>query len=139
MIWSEEIKYALRYGYQFKVKYSYKFTRGKDLFDKFVNKEYEFKQNATDPIKRSISKLNLNSVYGKFGAKDHEEVLKIVSLERANYIKKYHSNTLFVPLTDDKVLVRYGKKINSELIKLIKDQEDLHKGGTNKMNDIANG
>ena len=30
------------------------------------------KKTATDPIKRNISKNNLNSVYGKFGPRDYK-------------------------------------------------------------------
>ena len=32
MIFSEEIKYALKFGYKFDMKFAYKFERGKDLF-----------------------------------------------------------------------------------------------------------
>ena len=123
----KQIKYALKYGYKFIVKFSYKFARGKGLFDSFVHKEYGFKKNATDPIKRSISKLNLNSVYGKFGAREHKEQLKIFSAERANYIIKYYKNSIFVPLADNKVLVRYGNRINESLRRLFKVQEDVNK------------
>ena len=85
------------------------------------------KKTATDPIKRNISKNNLNSVYGKFGAREHKEQLKIFSAERANYIIKYYKNSIFVPLADNKVLVRYGNRINESLRRLFKVQEDVNK------------
>ena len=120
MMFSEEIKYAIKQGYKFDVKFSYKFARGKGVFDSFVEKEYGIKKSATDPIKRSISKLNLNSVYGKFGAREHEEKLNIFSADRANHIKKYYKNSIFVPLAENKVLVRYGNRINESLRRLFK-------------------
>jgi hypothetical protein len=137
MIFSEEIKYAINHGYKFDVKFSYKFARGKGVFDSFSTKEYGIKKSATDPIKRSISKLNLNSVYGKFGAREHDEQLKIFSAERANHIKKNYKNSIFVPLSDNKVLVRYGNRINESLRKLFKVQEDVNKNGRYKMNEIG--
>ena len=42
------------------------------------------KKTATDPIKRNISKNNLNSVYGKFGDREKDEQLKIFYAERDN-------------------------------------------------------
>ena len=85
------------------------------------------KKTATDPIKRNISKNNLNSVYGKFGAREQDEQFKIVSTERANHIKKYYKNSIFVPLAENKVLVRYGNRINESLRRLFKVQEDVNK------------
>ena len=122
----KQIKYALKYGYKFIVKFSYKFARGKGLFDSLVQKNM-VKKTATDPIKRNISKNNLNSVYGKFGAREQDEQFKIFSAERANYIKKHYKNSIFVTLGENKVLVRYGNRINESLRRLFKVQEDVNK------------
>ena len=40
LIFSEEIKYALKYGYTIKIKYSYQFRKGKDLLKEFVEDHY---------------------------------------------------------------------------------------------------
>ena len=85
------------------------------------------KKTATDPIKRNISKNNLNSVYGKFGAREQDEQFKIFSAERANYIKKHYKNSIFVTLGENKVLVRYGNRINESLRRLFTVQEDGNK------------
>ena len=95
------------------------------------------KKTATDPIKRNISKNNLNSVYGKFGAREQDEQFKIFSAERANYIKKHYKNSIFVTLGENKVLVRYGNRINESLRRLFKVQEDVNKKGKYKMNEIG--
>lgn len=44
MIFSEEMKYAQKYGYIIDIQYGYKFERGKDLFKKYVKKHYELKK-----------------------------------------------------------------------------------------------
>jgi hypothetical protein len=44
MIFSEEIKYAIKQGYKFDVKFSYKFARGKGVFKDFVETQFEIKK-----------------------------------------------------------------------------------------------
>jgi hypothetical protein len=44
---------------------------------------------------------------------------------------------IFVPLDENKVLVRYGKRINENLRKLFKDQNDFNNKGKFKMNEIG--
>ena len=46
LIFSEEIKYALNYGYKFNIEYSYIFERGIDLFKDYVKDHYELKKNS---------------------------------------------------------------------------------------------
>ena len=47
LIFSQEIKYALEYGYKINIEYSYQFKRGKDLFKNFINDHYEIKKIVT--------------------------------------------------------------------------------------------
>lgn len=44
LIFSEEIKYALKFGYTIEIEYCYKFKRGKDLFTEYVKDHYEIKK-----------------------------------------------------------------------------------------------
>ena len=44
LIFSEEAKYAVKYGYKVNVEYSYIFERGKDLFKDYVNDHYKDKK-----------------------------------------------------------------------------------------------
>lgn len=83
LIFSEEIKYALKYGYKFNVEYSYIFERGKDLFTDFVKDHYEIKKNSKDLTQRNISKLFLNSLYGRLGMSEIEDKMEIVDKESA--------------------------------------------------------
>jgi hypothetical protein len=43
LIFSEEIKYALKFGYSIIIEYCYQFKRGKDLFKDYVLDHYEIK------------------------------------------------------------------------------------------------
>ena len=45
LIFSEELKYAIKFGYKINIKYCYQFNRGKDLFTKYVEDHYEIKKN----------------------------------------------------------------------------------------------
>ena len=60
LIFSEEIKYALKFGYKIEIEYCYQFKREKNLFTNFVNDLYEVKRSTTDPVQRAIAKLFLN-------------------------------------------------------------------------------
>jgi len=44
MIFSEEMKEALKDGYSIKIKYGYKFERGKDLFKDYIDTIYDIKK-----------------------------------------------------------------------------------------------
>ena len=80
-----------------------------------------------------MSKLLLNSLYGKFGMKEQDSKLKIMSVESAKQIKKNYNYSIFAILNNDKVLVRYSSRINESLRRLFKYQEQDNKEGNYKM------
>lgn len=51
IILSEEIKYALKYGYKFIPEYCYQFKKGKGLFTDFVKDHYEIKKKVVTQYK----------------------------------------------------------------------------------------
>ena len=51
LIFYEEIKYALKYGYTIDIEYCYQFKRGKDLFNNYVNEHYEMKRSGINKKK----------------------------------------------------------------------------------------
>ena len=138
MMFTEEIKYAIKHGYKFEILYGYQFKKGK-LFTDFVNIHYENKKNAPDPIKKHICKLLSNSLYGKFGMKDIESILKVVPVAKANFIQKNYNYSIFAHLTDDKVLIRYSSRINETLRNFFKKQDEMYKVNESKMNEIGLG
>jgi len=121
MIFSEEMKEAIKDGYSIKVKYGYKFERGKDLFKNYVTTMYNIKKNTKDPVEKALSKLLLNSLYGKFGMKDITSTMKIVNKKESKKITKNYNYSLFADLGQGKVLIKYSSKIHESLRKLVKD------------------
>ena len=65
---SEELKLAVSYGYQVEVLKAYHWENKSDLFSSYVNTLYNHRLTypKSDP-RNTISKLLLNSLYGKFG------------------------------------------------------------------------
>lgn len=64
---SEEIRHAVTLGYKCQFKWGYSFTRTPGLFQDYVNSLYQLKTSATNPVDKAISKLLLNSLYGRWG------------------------------------------------------------------------
>ena len=64
---SEEIYNAMKYGYSFKVLRGYLFEKSY-IFSDYVDRLYSLKQNSSkDSSDYIISKLLLNSLYGRLG------------------------------------------------------------------------
>jgi len=137
MIFSEEIKQGLKDGYTMKVKYGYKFERGKNLFKDYVETMYDIKKNTIDPVERALSKLLLNSLYGKFGMRDITSTMKIVDKDEANKITKDYNYSLFADLSPDKVLIKYSSKLPEPLRKLVKDNDDKEKKNINYLEGLS--
>jgi len=123
-IFSEEIKEAIKDGYSMKIIYGYKFERGKNLFKDYIDTFYNIKKSTKDPVERALSKLMLNSLYGKFGMKEIISNMKIMDKNEANKITKNYNYTIFSDLSEDKVLIKYSSKLPDSLTSLIKDKKD---------------
>jgi hypothetical protein len=115
LIFSEEIKYALKYGYKINIEYCYQFKRGKDLFRDYVIDHFEIKKTSNDPIQKAIAKLFLNSLYGRLGMKDIDSNMKIVDRIEAHNLDKNTNVSVFSGLTDDKYLVKYSGQISDSI------------------------
>jgi DNA polymerase type B, organellar and viral len=90
MFSSELLKKAIKVNnVNVKIHYGYKFDPGKDLFKAYVNKYFSMKQKVTlenNNSKRLLSKLMLNSTYGRFGLKYQEVKSKFVSSTEAKVL-----------------------------------------------------
>ena len=150
LIFSEEIKYALKYGYTMEVEYCYQFKRGKDLFASYVKDHYEIKQKTTDPVQRSISKLFLNALYGRLGMKDIDSNQKIVDKDEAEYLDKNTNVSIISEINENKFFVKYKGKISDSIRKIYKkdplvpvedqliklNKSELNKSGLNKSKSV---
>ena len=132
MIFSEEMKEALKDGYSIKIQYGYKFERGKNLFKEYVETMYDIKKNTLDPVEKTLSKLLLNSLYGKFGMRDITSTMKIVSNNEAKKITRDYNYSICSDLGDGKVLIKYSSKVHESLRKLLKDFEENPNSNTSR-------
>jgi hypothetical protein len=150
LIFSEEIKYALKYGYQINIEYCYQFKRGKDLFKDFVEDHYKLKRSALDPVQRTTAKLFLNSLYGRMGMKHIDTSMEIVDKRGAELLDKIYNVTVISEISDNKYLIKYSGEINDNLRKLyskdplilnkdssrVYSKDELRKLGFNKTRDV---
>lgn len=103
---SEEIKHALTLGYKFKYLKALSYEKG-ILFDKFVDSLYTLRltYNKGSPL-NLITKLLLNSLYGRFGMKTEMVKSKIID---NNDIQEYVSSYDIINIStfDNKSLINF--------------------------------
>jgi hypothetical protein len=117
---SFELEQALKDNYKAKIFYGINFPDSSNvdsskLFESYVTHFYNKKKNAKDNVEKNIAKLMLNSLYGKFGQKDIENRIKIVSNDEANKILKGFHVSYFASISEEKVLIKYSSKLNEKL------------------------
>jgi len=78
MLFSEELKNALNYGYKINVLWGYTFEK-EVIFKDYVDFLYNIRQkySKSDPL-NFIAKILLNSLYGRFGMTDNFENINII-------------------------------------------------------------
>lgn len=76
---SEEIKNARKFGYEFEILRGYTFDRAK-IFEGYINNLYEIKQNSfKSDAMYLISKLLMNSLFGRFSLDYNLAITRIIS------------------------------------------------------------
>lgn len=110
---SEELKEAqLEYGYKVKIIRGYQYERGV-IFHEYINHFYNIKMNASG-ADRTIAKLMLNSLYGKFGMSPDMETVEIIQSGSKAESKYINTN-----LSD-----RFSLGENIELIRYTESESD---------------
>jgi hypothetical protein len=107
MLFSEEINNAIKFGYKFKILKGYLFEQG-FIFTDYINDLYEIKKahNKNDAM-YLISKLLMNSLYGRFGMDYRmDEHIIIDNDQLYNIIDNYSINEI-IDLDNNKSLVSY--------------------------------
>lgn len=101
---SEEIKNAKLYGYKFNILRGYLFEK-EFIFSEYVESLYEIKVNSKPGTPNYIiSKLLLNSLYGRFGMNLNMETHIIIGYNEED---KYIKNHIITSITD----LKNGKQI----------------------------
>jgi|ERR1700683_236735 len=119
------MKEGIKQGYTLDVICSYKFERGQDVFKSYIEDLYYIKKNTTNPVERNMAKMMLNSLYGRFGMKDINSSIKIMSDKQyKDKIDKVYNNTILSELMNGDKLVKTTSKIDDKLRILIKYLEE---------------
>ena len=115
LYFSEELKIAASLGYKVHIVKSYSYKRGK-IFNNYINFFYRIrtlysKKNALN----QISKLLLNSLYGRFGMHITQNTKKIVDLKNLYQIKKKYKIDNYKLLNKNVAIFCYTEKDNSKI------------------------
>lgn len=113
-IFSEELYNAEKYGYKFEILHGYTFEKGY-IFADFINELYNIRTNfpKSDPM-NFISKILMNSQYGKYGMDDNFLNIRIMDkIEFEKFMCRENTTTNNIIEIDDKYLVQY---INSHKV-----------------------
>lgn len=120
MVFSEEMNEYLKYGYTFKVLRGYLFEKGY-IFKEYVEDLYQIKQSVSkdDPM-YAISKLLLNSLYGRFGMNYNTLISKHVVTSNILSYQLLDNNIItdIIELDKDQLLISYFPKDMDETLSL---------------------
>src|SRR6266699_1794691 len=98
MLFSEEMKNAIKYGYKFDILRGYTFE-SENIFKDYVEFLYNLRSQypSTDPM-NFIAKILLNSLYGRFGMNDNFDNINVIH-------KDYYSDfeNKFIDQITDKI------------------------------------
>ena len=124
ILFSEEMFNAMKYGYKFEILSGYTFDK-EYIFNDYVSELYEIKQSHSkdDPM-YLISKLLLNSLYGRFGM-DYKlnKHIFIDNNELYDYIDNYTIENI-IPLNNNLSLISYLDNNKYKNILLSKDSKN---------------
>nr|YP_010852515.1 DNA polymerase [Aureoboletus raphanaceus]WGL38744.1 DNA polymerase [Aureoboletus raphanaceus] len=111
---SIEINRALELGYKFSFHKAIYFD-SKIIFNDYVNYYYDMKKNSDkNSSNYTISKLMLNSLYGRFGMNPYLPKHEIIDAEdHLDYMNKYDVIDIY-PLSNNKELITYENWYNHD-------------------------
>lgn len=94
-LWYDEFKlFTLFYDAQYIVHKVVGFRQAKDVFKDYIDRWYKVKENAKTGAERSLAKLMLNSLYGKFGMNEHRVSKLPVGLKGNEIIYRTNENSV---------------------------------------------
>lgn len=124
---SEELLNCIQNGYKVFPKIAINMDKGQP-FNGYVNELYDKKKKATEDnnkVLRKISKLLLNTLYGRMGMREEFFKAKIVHKEDLNKITKLRNwNVMFEYINTDYVLIKCGNFIDSKLLDIIEMKKE---------------
>lgn len=115
-IFSEEMNNAKKFGYTFKIKRGYLFNKA-NIFNNYITTLYEIKKasHKDDPM-YLISKLLMNSLYGRFGMEPIIETSLIINDDEVESLIDDNTITDIIKLNDNKSLINLYSDSDKDLL-----------------------
>src|ERR1035437_8269415 len=113
MLFSEEMKNAVKYGYKIDVLWGYNF-KSENIFKNYVDYLYNLRSqyDKSDPM-NFIAKILLNSLYGRFGMNDNFENIDIIhKVFYSDFENKFIDQITNKIEIDDYIMVFYNSSEN---------------------------
>lgn len=79
---TEELKFAMKYGYKVTYISGYNFNKSPDVFEEYVHNIYKNKVEATNKTMKTIAKSLLNNLLGRFGIDINKFETKLLSNDK---------------------------------------------------------
>jgi hypothetical protein len=134
-IWfSEELKLAKEHGYEIQVINGYHFNKVNNIFNKFVDDLYNIKLKEKGLVK-SITKLILNSSFGRFGMSIIKPETEIVDANKLEFLLTTRKVLDIKQLSLDSFVVNYESDLSKKIIedasldysKILNNNRDIEK------------
>jgi hypothetical protein len=125
LFFSEELRFALANGYQLiSIEFAYSFERHDNVFATLIKRLNSMKVEAQaqgKPALRSLAKLLMNSLYGRFGMHPHNNKVLLATPAQAKVIASAFPITRTIPFTNGYELIDfeplpYSHAIDSGLV-----------------------
>jgi hypothetical protein len=113
---SEELKFAEKYGYEIQVIKGYQFSKVQHIFNQYVDDSYNIRLNAIG-FKKSISKFLLNSSFGRFGMSISKPETAIVDFNKLQSLLLSRKLLDIKELDEGSYLVNYDSKLSLENVR----------------------
>nr|YP_009640151.1 DNA polymerase type B [Synchytrium endobioticum]QCQ68450.1 DNA polymerase type B [Synchytrium endobioticum]QCQ68469.1 DNA polymerase type B [Synchytrium endobioticum]QCQ68488.1 DNA polymerase type B [Synchytrium endobioticum]QCQ68507.1 DNA polymerase type B [Synchytrium endobioticum]QCQ68526.1 DNA polymerase type B [Synchytrium endobioticum] len=133
---SEELKLAREHGYEIHVVKGYTFSEKKLLFVDYIDKFFAIKNAASvanNPSLKHYAKLQLNSLYGRFGLKPITKESRLVPVNDV-MAKESQFNLLdSIKVTDNVYYMKWDRTPDPELLSILDPDIniDVHLSGEN--------
>ena len=101
-------------GYEINVIKGYNFDKLNNVFEKFVDNLHKIKNNSKGLVK-TITKLILNSGFGRYGMSIYKPKVDIVNKEKLDFILSVCEINSLLELNSDSFLVSYNSEISKKI------------------------
>lgn len=115
---SEELKLAKQLGYKINIIKGYSFNKEENIFKDYVETLYDIKSTAgNNKSLKSVAKLFLNSLLGRFGLRLDFNITDIVDEKQFDRIASTRAINSYVQLNNNTYLVNYNTDIDLDICK----------------------